>query len=572
MIKHAVLIGVNEIPGLEYLATPSRYAIQMEDWAKSQGYLTSLFVDEPDGRAIAGKCGRTEILATIREIVKDCDQLLIYFAGHGVEHSAGNDVWLLPGYQDDPNDCISLFLNKALAYSLGVSHVVFISDSCRSPSGSEALRAASGSYIFPKKNILNPNTEVDVLYSTWPGQISVDIMQDGEYRSIYSDCLLKCLNGEVQEVIQEIKNIDPGFPAVLSSQLNRYLKKTVPVEMTNAGRTPQYPMGDISSQDPRFLSSFTDTFLVAESGEAVLQYKDKGTSLVIPIKELNVKFESFSKAVDSKKTSRLKRITREFIQDHAFFTSDGIFKDSKTGLFVTGLNNPLVFSQHEEEWFPNMKKNYAVPQLINYQHDDEKYAKVFLIGKNKMRCYPINILRGFYTQAVFEKGELRTVNYYPSGGYQREEARYYSKEIAKRKDVIIMAAKNGIFQGDEDMASYLRTYKSLDPILGLFATYAYFQKGNYEGVQSVYRYTEMERLDRIIGDLRLLRVLTDRTMYFDSRWDVPLPVLTEGWSYLKMLESNPYDYLSTQLHPGLWASFNENGLSYLKDNLNFKSI
>lgn len=572
MIKHAVLIGVNEIPGLEYLSTPSRYAIEMEDWAKKQGYHTSLFVDEPNGRAVTGKCERTLILGTIREIVQDCDQLVIYFAGHGVEHSAGNDVWLLPGYQEDPNDCISLFLNKALAYSLGVSHVVFISDACRSPSGSEALRAASGSYIFPKKNILNPNTEVDVLYSTWPGQISVDIKQNGEYRSIYSDCLLKCLNGEVPEVIHEIKNINPGFPAVLSSELNRYLKKTVPVQMTNAGRTPQYPMGDISSQDPRFLSSFTESFLISESGESDLEYKDKAKEIVAPVNRLKLRFESFSKVVDNKKASKLNRITRELIKNHEFFTSDGIFKDSETGLFVTGLSNPLVYSQYLAEEPLIWKKNYAVPQLVNYQYDEEKNGNVFLIGGSNKRFYPVNILRGLYTQVVFEKGELRTVNYYPSGGYEKQEAHHFSKEIAKRKAVIIMAAKNGIFQGDEEMASYLRSYKSLDPILGLFAAYAYFQKGNYEGVQSVYRYMEMDGVGRIIGDLRLLTVLTDHTKHFASRWEVPLPVLTEGWSYLKMLENNPYNYLSTQLEPGLWTSFNENGLNHLMDIMNFKKI
>lgn len=572
MIKHAILIGVNEIPNLEYLATPSRYAMEMQDWAISQGYRTSIFVDEPGDRAVTGNCVRTEILATIREIVKDTDQLLIYFAGHGVEHSAGNDVWLLPGYQDDTSECISLFLNKALAYSSGVSHVVFISDACRSPSGSEALRAASGAAILPKLNKFNPNTEVDVLYSTWPGQISVDIKQNGEYRSTYSDCLLKCLNGEVPEVIREIKNMKPGFPAVLSNELNRYLKRTVPILMTNAGRTAQYPMGDIASDDPRFLSSFTDSLLVAESAEPALEYINKADDVAAPVKKIDVKFKSFLKLGGIKQATKLNKVSKQSVKYQEFYTSDGIFKDFSTGLFVTGLYKPLVFSQIDEELSSSPMKNYAVPQIIDYELHEEKYAKVFLIGKSKKRYYPVNILRGFYTHVVFEKGELRTVNYYPSGGYQKAEANYFSKEIAERKSVIIMAAKNGIFQGDEEVASYLRSYKSLDPILGLFAAYAYFQKGNYEGVKSVYEYMEIDGLDHIIGDLRLLRKLSDQHYNFEDSKDVPLPVLTEGWSYLKMLENNPFDYLSTQLEPGLWTSFNENGLKYLMDNLNFKRI
>ncbi|MDR2270482.1 MAG: caspase family protein [Sphingobacterium sp.] len=571
MTRHAVLIGVNQVPGLEYLTSPSRYAMEMEDWARSQGYQTALFVDEPkEGRTVAGNCLRTEILCTIREFVKDTDQLLIYFAGHGVEHNAGNDVWLLPGYQDDPNDCISLFLNKALVYSTGVPHVVFISDACRSPSDSEDLRAASGSAIFPKLDKMNPSTEVDVLYSTWPGQISVDVKNaSGEYRSIYSDHLIQCLNGHVPEVITEIKNITPGFPAVLSDELNRYLKKTVPMEMAGMGREAQYPMGDVMSRDPRFLSSFTESDLVAESGEAAWQYKDKGHE----IKGFDTKFKFYMKMSGSNKQMALNRIKKKSVQFQDFFTSESILKDNVTSLFITGIDNPLVYSSNAEDQNGFSGKNYAVPQEILYGNNEDEYPKVFLVGNRKKRLYPVNILKGFFTHVIFEKGELLTVNYYPSDRYRKWEANVASQEIAERKAVIIAAAKNGIFQGNEDIASYLRSYKSLDPILGLFAAYAYFQKGNYEGVNSVYRYMDRDGANHIIGDLRLLRMLSGNREHFDNGWNIPLlPVLTEGWSYLKMLENHPYDYLSTQLIPGLWASFNENGMMYLIDSLNFKRI
>ncbi|AZB01817.1 caspase family protein [Chryseobacterium joostei] len=232
MNKHAILIGVNEVPHLDYLSTPSSYAIAMNDWAISQGFKTFLFVDEPDDRIVAGNCSRTDILRSIRGIIEETDQLLIYFAGHGVESTATNDIWLLPGYKDDPSDCISISLNKALAYSSGVPHVIFISDACRSPSNTDYLRAATGSAILPKLERLNPTTEVDVLFSTWPGKISVDVRDEkGIYRSTYSDCLLECLHGQIKEVILEVRKVKPGFPAVMTDELNSYLKKTVPLEM-----------------------------------------------------------------------------------------------------------------------------------------------------------------------------------------------------------------------------------------------------------------------------------------------------------------------------------------------------
>lgn len=56
MTKHAILIGVNTIPGLGYLSSPSSYAIKMKNWALSQGYTTHLFVDEPGDESVSGRC------------------------------------------------------------------------------------------------------------------------------------------------------------------------------------------------------------------------------------------------------------------------------------------------------------------------------------------------------------------------------------------------------------------------------------------------------------------------------------------------------------------------------------
>lgn len=577
IIKHAVLIGINDVPNMEYLDTPSHYAIQMQNWAKEQGYKTSLFVDSPNGEA-SGICSRTEILKTIRSIIEHgTDQLLIYFSGHGVEHTAGNDIWLLPDYQDDPSECISISLNRALAYNSGISHVIFISDACRVPSNHQSLRAASGGSILPMLNIINPDTEVDVLYSTWPGQLAVDIKDEhGNYRSIYSDCLLSCLQGDVPEVIKQIQNITPGFPAVLPDELNRYLKKTVPVQTLAAGRKPQIPMGDVTSRDPRYLSSFL------EDNAEVLTEESTILPEVIPqvtapaIKTVTFKLESFMEMRGINVESKIHNATFRFSSDHEFFTSPNVFGSPITGLLVTGINKPAVFSKREVDLKNGNKRNFSVPQIIAsdevHRDFEEENDDLFLIGNPRTnRFYPVSLLTGFFTQVVFEKGELLTVNYFPTSGYRKVEAHNLGRELVRRKTIIIMAAKNGIFQGSEEIAEYLRSYKHLDPTLGLFAAYAYFQKGDFEGVRSVYSYMAQEP-EQVIGDVKILNRLSTNRGDLHYSGKVNLPILTEGWSYLKLLPENPYTDLSTELQPGLWTSFTRNGLQYLIDNQNYRRI
>ncbi len=576
MNKHAILIGVNEVPHLDYLSTPSSYAIAMNDWAISQGFKTFLFVDEPEGRIVAGNCSRTDILGSIRGIIEETDQLLIYFAGHGIESTATNDVWLLPGYKDDPSDCISISLNKALAYSSGVPHVIFISDACRSPSNTDYLRATTGSAILPKLERLNPTTEVDVLFSTWPGKISVDVRDEkGIYRSTYSDCLLECLHGQIKEVILEVRKIKPGFPAVMTDELNSYLKKTVPLEMEKKGRAAQFPMGEVNSRDPRFLARFDESCQVSEenletpvrSAEETQPKQEKTVSEKLNA-FLNLNKSEEIDSIDINFDKSFEKIERWRI--HLYLSQYMLYQKSNSSIMsISGLKNAVVFSDTDLERTFYSGFLSPEPQSIAFNNGKDRNAKLILIGENEERCYAINVLYGFHTSIIFDKGELLTVDYY-SLKKPTEYRRELYKEIAERKAVIISAAKNGIFLGNEEVAKYLRTYKEFDPILGLFASYAYFQKGNYGGVSSVYNH--MHYPNDIIGDIKLLHVLSKKDNHFESQKEVPIPVLTEGWSYLKMLDENPHDSLSTLLHPGLWTSFTLKGLEYLIENYNFKKL
>lgn len=577
MKKHAILIGINTIPDLGYLSAPTSYAVKMKAWAETQGYITHLFIDEPVDDLVSGKCSRIDILAVTKKIIDDgCDQLLIYFAGHGVERTIGDDVWLLPGYVDDPADCISIFLSQQLAFRTGIEHVIMISDACRSASDSASIRPITPSSLLPNRKNIDHRTAVDIFYSTWPGEDSTDLRDanTGEYRSIYSDSLLDCLHGNIPEIIKDIVNIRPKFPAVFSHELNDYLKKEVPEKMRLIGGILQYPMGTVSSSDPLYLSSFP--LVDGDSEEEVIE--ETGLSVIIePIfrpvetKKIDEKLESFIKLKGGRIKVQMQKILRDFKHDYNLFTSPAILNENITGLYITGNNNPMVLSSRENDMYLE-RKDFSVPVVLNFEDVlTGDRALYFVSNWRKNRFYPVNVIPGYLTQVVFEKHELLTVNYFPTDRNNKYDANFWATEVAERKAHIIMAAKNGMFQGTQEMGDYLRTYKHLDPTLGLFAAYAYFQKGDFDGLRDLYRFL-LNHQHFILGDIQLLNKLSATNLDFERENEIPFPLLTEGWTYLNMLESNPYNFLSKQLQPGLWASFDRLGIDLISDFRNLRPI
>lgn len=582
MIKHAILIGINSIPELPYLSSPSKYAIKMKNWAQSQGYTTHLFFDEEDEEHVSGRCRRTDILDVSMEIVdQGCDQLLVYFAGHGVELTAGDDIWLLPGYVDDGADCISILSCQQYAYRTGIKHVVFISDACRSPSNNPRIRPVRPSSMLPNRNNTNHRTVVDIFYSTWPGENSRDIKSEdtGDYHSLYSDSLLECLHGTVPEVIKDIENIIPKFPVVLSFELNNYLKKEVPEKFRLAGSRVQYPTGTVSSCDPLFLSKFPVDGAEEVNTETALSTIIETSFRRIESKTIDQKLNSYLKTKSRPVKLQTRKIIQDFIRDYKLFTSPGLSTIESTALYVTGFDTPTVLSArekdwhvHEENWWSNRRRrDFSSIEALDFSDIGHGGGALYFVGNGRRtRFYPVNVLYGFITQVAFEKDELLSVNYFPTHGYRKDEAHKYAHEIARRKAQIILAAKNGMFQGTQELGNYLRKYKHLDPTLGLFAAYAYFQKGDFDGVNEVYDIILSDESQSMLGDILMLKKLS--SSLFMRQDEILLPLVTEGWSYLNMLEENPFLHLSKYLQPGLWTSFNKDGIDEISQNFNLKEI
>ncbi|MDD5266653.1 MAG: caspase family protein [Methylococcales bacterium] len=128
MKRAAVLIGVDRADGMPTLKDAAKGARRMEQWARSQEFdIVEVLTDEN-----SGSVDIVSIKKTIKKIVEpsNIDQIVIYFAGHGVNIRYG-EFWLLSDAPGDTQAAVNVQGSELLARYSGISHVVFISDACR---------------------------------------------------------------------------------------------------------------------------------------------------------------------------------------------------------------------------------------------------------------------------------------------------------------------------------------------------------------------------------------------------------------------------------------------------------
>jgi Caspase domain len=132
--RAAVLIGVDHSGDLPVLADAAQGARRMETWAHGQGMDPIEVLTDESGPVDIGAIKR----AVQRIVDAGTDQLIVYFAGHGVNIRYG-EYWLLSDAPRDTQAAVNLAGSVVLAQYSSVPYVVFVSDACRS--AAEGIRA-----------------------------------------------------------------------------------------------------------------------------------------------------------------------------------------------------------------------------------------------------------------------------------------------------------------------------------------------------------------------------------------------------------------------------------------------
>lgn len=221
MKRAAVCIGVGKaLPAVLKGAAPE--ARRFAQWAQAQGCETTIFTDDGQDRVRL-----SQIFDAVRAFVeRGAQQLIVYFAGHGVQTDAFSQKWLLSDARGNENEGVNLVRSIDLARRSGIPHVVFVSDACRT----STTYPLQGGNIFPSPVVPGRVTEVDVFYATRSGDPTVEVTVGRDTVGIFTDVLLRTvMNPDASLVDTVAEGGRVPLWVVTSRSLKPYLEKTVPI-------------------------------------------------------------------------------------------------------------------------------------------------------------------------------------------------------------------------------------------------------------------------------------------------------------------------------------------------------
>jgi uncharacterized caspase-like protein len=198
--------------------------------------------------------------------------------------------------------------------------------------------------------------------------------------------------------------------------------------------------------------------------------------------------------------------------------------ETQTGLTVYGAPVVQVYASQQREFFPEGDywaiRGYTDGSLV--------------LDLGERRFAGLAMLQHFLGDLTVGRQSVDHLSYSPAPGSPFDVYSDDFKQQARRALILAEeAARRGLFQVAVDqsleVAHTLRQYKHYDPILGVFAAYAYHQAGDHTQIQSIIDYFQ-QWPQPIPFDVVMLAGLNPQAVPYKV---VPsFPLLTQGWFLL----------------------------------------
>ncbi|WP_155976909.1 caspase family protein [Nocardia sp. 348MFTsu5.1] len=199
MHRGAVFIGVDRTgAGMPVLRAAASGAQQMHDWAvdPDRGGMdpaTVRLLTDTDGKVTSDG-----VLTAVEELVATgVDQLILYFAGHGLLVDM-IETWMLSDAPTRGNAAISVGKSIQAAKRGKTPHVVIISDACRTPAQDLDTQSLTPVSAFPNSLCTGSRPRVDVFYASAQGEAAIEINTVAA-EGIYTSVLHEALNGRLYD-------------------------------------------------------------------------------------------------------------------------------------------------------------------------------------------------------------------------------------------------------------------------------------------------------------------------------------------------------------------------------------
>jgi hypothetical protein len=562
MDRAAVLIGVNRTGGLPVLRDAANSARRMERWAKDQGIEhVKVFTDEG---------GATVDVSEIKRAIKDIadvgtvEQLIVFFAGHGINISRG-ERWLLTDAPTDAQAAINVSGSAEAARWGRIPYVVMFSDACRTAAQSVVAQAIGGSEIFPNEDVAEGELPVDLFYACRLGRPAHEIADSGitakEYRALYTRALVTALQGSDTAVLDAQGFVRPRpLKEFLKTELARSLR-----ERNLQTKLIQVPDAHIASDPTAWISRIAEPPPRGE-GPAPLAQAELGPTvgtvldgLLEPI--LSDRLDDFADQLHQTSASDEPQIAdlgasvdataSPFGPTH-FETACGV--KVRGARVIEAVGGPVQTEQLTDE-------------LVRiYPH--EPGTTVLLVLDSGLGL-ALPAIPDFLAAVTVEGAEVVDVAYEPSEGTSRwHEFNPREREVRGLRAVAASSSREGTFEleGEDalEVARRMQYAKGIDPSLAIYAAYAYADHGRRDLIRKMYGFM-LEDLGAVLFDVAMLaRAETDHTLGF-------APQLGQGWALLpasRIALPPSLEDLERHVLPGsLWTVYDPAGVERIREAL-----
>lgn len=575
MGRAAILIGVNKTGGLPALSDAVTGAKAMAVWAKAQGMAeVHCFTDDSGPVVVA------DIRKAIRAIIEEgtTEQLIIYFAGHGVNNNYA-EYWLLSDAPIDDSAAINLESSSDQARHAGIPHVVFISDACRTAAAGIQNQRVTGSNIFPNDPVPGPEQAVDIFFATTLGRPALELadpsLASANFKAVYTAALLDAVSGNVPEAVTPLVSAGQSIHVVRPRTLKVTLAAQLPLRIKSLGFAPtvsQIPDARITSGDDAWLARL-NTLPVPRSPSPTRGGPAAPQSSPVPTPQ-----EQAARAIG------------ELLRNEARTPSRG---PSRGGPASPGPGSPTRGGTPYSARVPGWSKSFPGLPLatgncgivvqgsgiadclgigrVGQVSADAQAAVVPLTGTatevlitfTDGSAALLPAIRDFVILLSVDNGELADVSYLGPETSNDDGA-------AALRSTIAVAARNGTLRLDRDLAKLLAERMAadtqIDLSLALYAAYAFYDQQMTASIRQLSKALK-DQASISLFDISLLAGELNGVTLPQPGYHPGLPMLARAWALLPAAKISVTDELrdiKKELLPSLWSHFNPTGAQRLR--------
>jgi hypothetical protein len=589
--RAAVLIGVDRTGGLQPLQAAAAGARGMEQWARGQHMDPIEVLTDEGGTKVAIR----DIKDAVKRIIDagTTEQLVVYFAGHGVNRNYG-EYWLLSDAPDDTNAAVNVASSALLARYCGIPHIVIISDACRTAPQTLQAQLVNGSEIFPNLGLGGRGQPVDQFWACLLGKPAVEYELNArkaakEYTALFTSALLDALEGRQADLLEAAADGRYLRPKPLRDYLYAELAKRIE-KLNLVSKVIQEPEAQIVSEDTAWVARLALRKPRKPPAKVKAKPKAKAKAAPRPPQLERAPAPPAARSVPATASALVQELLDPVLlgdRDRLRTVVDradaaGVLgaADAARALAVTAV--PFGPAHHETQCgfkirgsrFTGVTSPHARPEQL----DDGHVVRMWNVRRPGVPVL-LRLVGGlgvvlpaipdFLASITIDDDELVDVAYEPSDNSPRwDEFEHRADELRGLRAVASSSTRNGVFRLDGDraleFARAMQQGKGIDPTLAVYAAYAYHDLARRDLIEHMARYMRRD-IGAVLYDVAMLAgLLRRRTLGF-------VPLLSQGWPLRGALGATlppSLDGLEAHLMPSTWTLFDANGVRRIRDAMN----